>query len=270
MCHYEATLQCSFCKKKFRERQPLLEHEQFHINQRKQTCPICKERFQDETYFYNHMEKNHGVTKDMVPMINALANSPAKEVKSRHSGGDLSVDSLITDPMKVAPTSNTNHLDLPVSQTSSIDTLNLSMSVAGILPAVSGPEISNSSLSNMQSGPLSQNNLLQQVFNVGQNTTGMNMNTSRSILNQPVNTGIVSGGGMFPGMNEMQRMALNAMNSGENSNLRLCLDQQSAGVSINSDNMLMQDQQRILQEVVGSSLPNMQGQGYRLQNIFNQ
>lgn len=268
MCHFEATLQCSFCKKKFRERQPLIEHEQFHINQRKQTCQICKERFQDETYFYNHMEKNHGVTRDMVPMINALATSPGKEGKSHRSGGELLVDNLVIDPSKVPPLSSANQMNLPAPQTSAVDTLNLSMSVAGILPAVStGPELGNGSQSNMQPGSMSQNNLLQQVFS--QNTAGMNLNTSRSILNQPVNTGIVSAGGMYQGMNEMQRLALTVMNTGDNPNLRLPLDQQNGSMPLNSDHVLMQDQQRVIQEVVGQGLPNMQGQGYRLQNIFN-
>ncbi|XP_045209610.2 uncharacterized protein LOC123561365 [Mercenaria mercenaria] len=261
MCHYEATLQCSFCKKKFRERQPLLEHEQFHVNQRKNTCQICKERFQDETYFLNHMEKNHGITRDMVPMINALAISPVKEAKSRKSGGDQANQSLIIDPIKASASSDDDHLGLSAPQSTSIDTLNLSMSVAGILPT-SEQDLGNGSQSNMQSGSLSLSNLTQQVFNVGTNTPGMNMNVSRGIFNQAGNASIVSSGGVFPGMSEVQRIALNVMNAG--------LDQSGAGLALPSDNVLMPDQQRMIQDVVGPGLPNMQGQGYRLQNLFNQ
>lgn len=259
MCHYEATLQCSFCKKKFRDRQPLLEHEQFHINQRKHTCQICREKFQDEQYFYNHMEKNHGISRDMVPMLSALAASPLKEARTRRSAGERSIQNII-DPLK-GTASVDDHLGLSGQSSNTIDTLNLSMSVAGILPT-SVSDIGNGSQSNLPTGSLSLSHLTQQVFNVGTNTPGLNMNSGRGLINQPNSANTVSTGTVFPGMSDVQRLALNVMNTG--------LDQTTGNLTLNADTVLTPDQERIIQDAVEPNIPNMHGQGYRLQNLFNQ
>ncbi|KAL4228611.1 hypothetical protein ACF0H5_011661 [Mactra antiquata] len=256
MCHFETTLQCSFCKKKFRDRQPLLDHEQFHINQKKHQCQICKDKFQDENYFYNHMEKVHGITKDMVPVVNAIANSPEKEPKSRKSFRN-SGQNAIVDRLKLDQESD--QLGLPESRT--VDTLNKCMSAAGILPTTSANlGLGNMNQSSTQVG--SQTQLLNPMFNVGINSMGMPQVVSNTNVHQNFTSAVTVG----PNINTTQRISLSTINVGENGTIQLALDQPEATLTLGSESTILSDQARLMLNV--SAIHNLQGQEYRMPNMY--
>lgn len=260
MCHVETTLQCSFCKKKFKERQPLIEHEQYHINSKKFQCPICKDKFLDETYFYNHMEKNHSLTKDMFPMINAAAvDVQEKPTKSRRVSDN--VQAVLVEPLKV-PSVNSQSFDVSSVVTSGIDTLNLSMSVAGIVPTSSAQDLGNINLSSIQTVLNTPTTLLlNQNFSnshIASNSGGMNMTRNLPQINQSFTT--TQTGAIVLGLQEGQRLAI--INSAEPDTIRLQRDHISTGLV---DNVILHDQQRLIQDALGTSAQNT---GFRLENLY--
>lgn len=264
MCHVETALHCTFCKKKFRDRQPLLEHEQYHIKSRRFQCQICKDKFQDETYFHNHMLKNHGVTKDMVRMINALAsNSPEKQSKSKRVTDDNNTEATGVEALKI-PVVTSQTFDLSSAVTSTIDTLNLSMSVAGILPTSSAQDLGNINLSSLQTA-LNSSTSLNQNFISGDNSGNSDsLNTASNILNQQINQGFATTGALVHNVADVQTVAI--INQGEANSSRIHPDAATLPIGlINAENIIL-NEHRLMQEALGSR--QGQNQGFRLQNLF--
>ena len=257
MCHFEVTLQCRFCKKKFREKKPLEDHEQYHLKQKRLQCHICKEKFQDEGYFYNHMEKQHQITKEMLPDLNlsALDDREDKEVDIAAGGAD---SNLILSSLRMAVCENnaetTNKF---ISSTGHQDTLNLSMNAAGIIPTSSQNLMGNVAPTSMLL--VTQNNVGgQHIFN--QSSVNTNGNRAR-ILNQPPNPSFVTAAHILPGLHDGHRTIVNLINTDDNSSICLPIDQSA------SESMVIQEQQRLIQETSGSAL-NIQNTAYRLQNLY--
>ncbi|KAH3825866.1 uncharacterized protein LOC127881956 [Dreissena polymorpha] len=251
MCHVETSHQCSFCRKKFKERQALLDHEQFHMNSRKFNCHICKEKFQDETYFYNHMEKTHQISKDMVHVVNSLVGNPSdKSSKGRKSAGlgTKRMSSVSLETSDVAFSGATTSLGM--------DTLNLSMSVAGIIPAAVSSQDMN--IINHGSVPIQSNMSLNPLYMSGTNASSNVRNIMTNTMNQVFT---VPGSNMIHvqhGMQESERMSsMNAIDSG------------LIHVALGPDGtMILQEQHRLMQEALGSTMQGMPNQAFRLQNMF--
>lgn len=257
MCHLEAALQCCFCKKKFRDREPLLEHERYHIKSRRYQCQICRDRFQDETYFYNHMEKNHGINKDMVPMVTALAlNSPEKSTKSKRSSSDS--QSVLVEGLKIP--------DIVSSGTTTIDTLNLSMSVAGIIPTTSGSsDPGTQNIPNIQTVLNAQSNVVlspdytngQIAANPGNSSFLRNALTSQTNPNFAVS----QTGAIFKAIPDLQRVAI--INQSETGMQR---EETVVPIAlVPTENVVLHEQHRLMQEAIGT---NVQNSTFKLENIY--
>jgi len=61
--HFEATLQCSTCDRKFKDRCGLRRHERIHTGEKQYQCHICSHAFIQSTPFWVHMENKHGLDK---------------------------------------------------------------------------------------------------------------------------------------------------------------------------------------------------------------
>lgn len=264
MCHVETAFHCSFCKKKFRDRQPHIEHEQYHINSKRFQCQICKDKFLDENYFYNHMEKNHGITREMVPMVNNLAvDSQEKPTKSKRLTDNI--QSVVVETLKV-PSVTSQSFDASSVVTSGIDTLNLSMSVAGIVPTSCAQDLGNINLSGVQmvlntptSLLLNQNFTGQMVSNSG------DLNANRNVLQANQSYAATQTGTIVTGLPAGQRLTI--INPGEPGSVRLQRDHVPIGLVI-SDNVMLHDQQRLMHEAQEAQETSTQNTGFRLQNMY--
>lgn len=247
----EAALECSFCHKKFKERKPLLEHEQYHIDSQKFLCQICKEKFLDETFFLRHMKSNHGVTKEMIPTVNAIAGQSTL-VKPKPRKTKLRIKRTVKLPQ--------DELDFtPVS--SKIDTLNLSMNVAGILPT---------SASDMASVSQSDSNdLLTQSFLT---VSAAEAESQLGVLSVPVSYSYTIGGSsaVLPNHSNPNCVRLASLNHSDGRSIRIQGDNliMSCTVPLNDANIILQEQQHQLQESLAANTQNGAAQAFRMQNMF--
>ena len=262
MCHVETALHCSICKKKFSDLNLLFDHEQNHIKARRFQCQICKDKFLEETYFFNHMEKNHGISKEMVPMINNLAaESNEKPSKSKRST-DNNGQPVLVEALKI-PTVSSQSFEVSSGVSPAIDTLNLSMSVAGILPTSGGQDLSTINLSGLQSVLNSQGMILNHNFS---NNQGAATNPARNSLNQQTNDSFTATqtGTIIQAIPDMQRLTI--INPSEPGTITLQRDQVPIGL-VPSENVILHEQQRLMQEALGNNV-QIQGAGFRLQNMY--
>lgn len=61
--HFAATLQCSFCERKFRDKAGLKRHERIHTGVKRFKCHICDHGFIQSTPYWVHMEKRHNMDR---------------------------------------------------------------------------------------------------------------------------------------------------------------------------------------------------------------
>lgn len=61
--HFEPTLQCRFCDRKFRHKNTLVKHERTHSDKKHYQCHLCNRGFNQCTPYFHHMGKTHGLDK---------------------------------------------------------------------------------------------------------------------------------------------------------------------------------------------------------------
>lgn len=71
--HFEATLECQYCDRKFRDKCGLNKHERTHTGKKHYQCHVCEHAFNQCTPYYQHMEKRHnmdrGSIKDIMKIV---------------------------------------------------------------------------------------------------------------------------------------------------------------------------------------------------------
>lgn len=64
--HFEASLECSYCERKFKDKTSLKRHERIHTGIKMYQCHICDHAFNQCTPYFVHMEKHHGMKRPIV------------------------------------------------------------------------------------------------------------------------------------------------------------------------------------------------------------
>ena len=71
--HFDATLECQYCYRKFRDKCGLNKHERTHTGKKHYQCHVCGHAFNQCTPYYQHMEKRHnldrGSIKDIMKIV---------------------------------------------------------------------------------------------------------------------------------------------------------------------------------------------------------
>jgi len=76
--HFEATLKCQYCARKFRDKCTLMKHERTHTGIKHYQCHICEHAFNQCTPFYVHMEKKHDIERDKIKAVMNIISEGCK------------------------------------------------------------------------------------------------------------------------------------------------------------------------------------------------
>ena len=63
MIHFEPTISCHFCERKFASKRSKNRHERIHTGDKRYSCHICNRGFIQSTPYWIHMEKHHSLSK---------------------------------------------------------------------------------------------------------------------------------------------------------------------------------------------------------------
>ena len=79
--HFEATLPCSYCDRKFKDPSSKKRHEKIHLGHHTYTCYICSHGFIQSGCYKSHMEKMHSVANKEAMAVHHELNSATKLLK---------------------------------------------------------------------------------------------------------------------------------------------------------------------------------------------